>query len=675
MPLAALNDTGRGLHEIYRIEPCGQKKADKIREQLRVDRDGDPGCKGLNQPSRLPGTINHKNGATAKNIRIDVLKRYVPEDQTDAELDILPLTKRAKELIRSGRDIKDDETKGKSEARMAVLLELLQAGADFEDLDTFLMMETLYTTPEKWRGKIDNERWREKEIAAAEEFFVKFEGWLFEMNKDRFWTMQTGSTVICSRVYDPAFKRTKYEFSPHSGLAAYYANKYVEFAGRWMTMYEAWKRHPKRSEHPLVIFDPALPPGVQDDNVFNIWQGFAVKPRQGDTGLVEEFIFEIISNGDDVFFEYAMNYLARTVQLPGERGEVAFVMRGDKGTGKGTLATMVGDFFGEAYLHLYNQDHLTGNFTEHLRGKCVVFGDEIFFAGDKRHEGQLKGFITEPTLPINQKFLPLVVEPNRITFFMAANADWAVPASQNERRYAVTNVSDKRMQDHKYFAKLAATDRSAFLWMLMDRDISKFNHRLAPDSEGLRDQKMQSMNAFDKWLVDYLMEGVTPLPDHFDTIDRCPTKLMFEHYQQFRRTLKAPGDCPTTIREFGHCLKQATPDGFPRRTNSVSWQMTDKAPWQSGNLYRFPALAEWRNFVAEAYLKQPIDWPAVVAEIHQGGSKSITELKAKAFDLEQKFRDAASGDPQAREYYKEKLTEVTDEIRQRERKNEPDSNY
>ena len=51
--------------------------------------------------------------------------------------------------------------------------------------------------------------------------------------------------------------------------------------------------------------------------------------------------------------------------------------------------------------------------------------------------GVLKGLITEPLLMIEQKGIDPVQWPNRVHVAMAANADWVVPASAGERRYAV----------------------------------------------------------------------------------------------------------------------------------------------------------------------------------------------------------------------------------------------
>ena len=70
----------------------------------------------------------------------------------------------------------------------------------------------------------------------------------------------------------------------------------------------------------------------------------------------------------------------------------------------------------------------------------ALFADEAFFAGDKQHDGVLKGLITEPTLPIEGKFQNVVEVLNVLHVMIASNSDWIVPASQDERRYCVLDV-------------------------------------------------------------------------------------------------------------------------------------------------------------------------------------------------------------------------------------------
>ena len=69
----------------------------------------------------------------------------------------------------------------------------------------------------------------------------------------------------------------------------------------------------------------------------NLWRGFGITPAEGQWQRMEEHIREVIAGGDQASFNYVRRWLAWAVQHPGARAEVALVLRGGKGVGKGAL--------------------------------------------------------------------------------------------------------------------------------------------------------------------------------------------------------------------------------------------------------------------------------------------------------------------------------------------------
>src|SRR4030095_9825416 len=109
---------------------------------------------------------------------------------------------------------------------------------------------------------------------------------------------------------------------------------------------------------------------------------------------------------------------------PERPAEVALVLRGGRGTGKGVFARAVGHLFGPHFVHVSSARQLLGNFNAHLQDAIVVFADEVFLAGDRHVEVVLKTLITEPTIQIERKYRALVTAKNLIHLIIASNEDW-----------------------------------------------------------------------------------------------------------------------------------------------------------------------------------------------------------------------------------------------------------
>ena len=107
--------------------------------------------------------------------------------------------------------------------------------------------------------------------------------------------------------------------------------------------------------------------------------------------------------GDEKVLTYLLCWMARAVQKPNTPGEVAIVLRGGKGTGKTVFADVFGRLFGRHYSAVADAKYIVGNFNAHLRDCVVLFGDEAFWAGDRKHESVLKALITGRTLVIESK--------------------------------------------------------------------------------------------------------------------------------------------------------------------------------------------------------------------------------------------------------------------------------
>jgi hypothetical protein len=213
-----------------------------------------------------------------------------------------------------------------------------------------------------------------------------------------------------------------------------------------------WLHHRDRRQHRGVIFQPGGPDIVGE--CLNIWQDWGVKAWPGDWSLIRKHIEEVIAGGNAEFADYVVKWIAWSIQNPAAQAEVALVLIGHKGAGKGTLVRVLQRIFGAHAFQVTSREEVIGKFNGHLQD-CVLFvADEAYWGGDKRCVGRLQGMITEPTLPIERKGFDLILVPNYLHVVMLAEPGWVIPAGRYERRYGALTVSDGRLGDRAYFNAL-----------------------------------------------------------------------------------------------------------------------------------------------------------------------------------------------------------------------------
>ena len=247
----------------------------------------------------------------------------------------------------------------------------------------------------------------------------------------------------------------------------------------------------------------------------NLWRGFGVTPKQGCWPIMRAHMRDVIAAGNEEQDQYNFRWLAWAVQNPGQQAEVAIVCRGIKGTGKGTLGNAMCRMFGPHGLQIADKKHLVGSFNMHMSQCAFLFADEAYWPGDKDGEGALKRLITEPTLTIEPKGLDLFTVPNNLHVIIAGNEEWVVPASGDERRFAVNEVSSHRKGDLSYFrdlyAELQNGGLATMLYDLKTVDLKGWHPRNdVPQTAGLQKQKALSRRGVDRLVEIIATDGVIP---------------------------------------------------------------------------------------------------------------------------------------------------------------------
>ncbi len=394
----------------------------------------------------------------------------------------------------------------------------------------------------------------------------------------------------------------------------------------------------------------------------NLWQGWAVKPKPGDWSLIEKHMREVVCDRDALSYQFLLGWCAKTVQNPDQPGEVVPVLIGGEGTGKGVFGRLMVKLAGAQGFHVTDPEHLTGKFNAHLRNCVVLFADEAVFAGDARQNSKLKGILTEPTLTIEDKFIPATSVPNLLHVIMASNEEWVVPAGLDARRYFVLNVSDARKDDDAYFKALYAQINgdctAAFLHHLLHLDLDAhcavhgLDLRRPPKTKGLAEQKALSLEPHMKWWYSVLATGVlNDWQGDYSTTgptaawdkpwpDKIATKRLFDMYHEFC-DLDSRGLRQRRLSEsqFGKWLSNdlKLPGGKNARGPRLSHGLPVDEQHRHGGYelirankarcYWLPPLAYART-TFEGLLGQPIEWGDAEAESEQTDGSGETENSA-----------------------------------------------
>jgi hypothetical protein len=290
--------------------------------------------------------------------------------------------------------------------------------------------------------------------------------------------------------------------------------------GKPVTWAEEWLDWSGRREYAGLCFAPEREPR---HNYYNLWRGFACKPvpyekassdaRRGFDSWISH-VRHNVCGGNPELETWLINYFAHLIQRPWERPLTTVVFRGEKGTGKNAAVDRVGSIFGGAPHYLVAQDsrYLTSNFNGHMDSCLVLVLDEAYWAGNKDAEGKLKGLTTAPEIMIERKSKEPYMVDNLVRLFIIGNEDWLVPSTNDERRWAVFDLTNGNKQDLSYFHQMRVDidergGNSVLLHFLANWDLRKANVNLAPKTAALLDQKHASLEPLEQWWLDCLTSG------------------------------------------------------------------------------------------------------------------------------------------------------------------------
>ncbi|MDX1922592.1 MAG: bifunctional DNA primase/polymerase [Alphaproteobacteria bacterium] len=396
----------------------------------------------------------------------------------------------------------------------------LEAGEEVTGLPKLcelLSITELEATLHKWLYGSKVKAKRTAQVAKEPATSVDAETKLQELNKDYLVVGSEGGK--CRVVF---FERRAFEKGQMRDVMV--MQSFADFNNRFMNQHvtiqdrdeqrqirlgKFWLEHPKRRQYDQIEF---LPAQEAPSNIYNLWRGFQYEPKNGSWMPLLRHVWYVLAKEDRASFQYIMRWAAWAVQNPADHAEVALVFRGGKGTGKGTFCRWLKILFGQHGLQIFSSKHIVGRFNSHLRDCVLLFADEAIAPSDKDAEAVLKGMLTEPSLAIEGKGRDVVQARNHLHVMMASNATWVVPASFDERRFAVFEVSTAKHGDTAWFNdihyNMTHGGAEAMLYFLLNLKLDGWHPRQnVPSNSALNNQRAESLQGAEKLWLDYLSVG------------------------------------------------------------------------------------------------------------------------------------------------------------------------
>lgn len=369
--------------------------------------------------------------------------------------------------------------------------------------------------------------------------------------------------------------------------------------------------------------DIAFSPKKQPPTTLNYWVGNLIQPVQGDWSIIKAHLLDVICEGNTAVYLYLVSYLAHMLQLPHIKPGIMLILLGKQGTGKGLFFQILQRIWPRTSLLVSDINQVIGQFNAALERNYVIIMDEAMFSGDRKSQDRMKSLITEKTCHIEQKYQPSRTIESVHRFFASSNHEHFSHVEADDRRSLFVRVSDVHQGDHAYFDQLSAAIEddqviAAMIHDLMHMDISNFDIRSRPLTNEHAQQKLKSLQGFDRYWFEVLSSGNFSMgrfnADPWESDDFVSTDKLVDDFTSFdKRTQKF---APTQSKEISDAIARLCPSAIKDR------KMVNRSQ-QRG--YKLPTLIIARQEFERAY-NCSVDWDESIDDTTDQSSSDGTEL-------------------------------------------------
>jgi len=246
-------------------------------------------------------------------------------------------------------------------------------------------------------------------------------------------------------------KKVYYLYSKNdmNTLTAHY--QLTDDKGHNIPFFNKWIVDPNKRYYEKQTFIPS--DDYDSTKYYNLFTGFNYKYEEEFNNIqyIKHFKnhIKLLCNNDEAASNYLIKYLADLIQNPDILPGVAVVMCGGKGVGKDLLIDMLINLIGQEYTtRTQNFNSLFGTFNSGVKNKLLIQLNEVSGNDGYKQKEELKVFLTQKTVEINEKMLKPYKLNNYARLFMCTNNNNPVEITVDNRRYFVIEAGQKQSKTY-----------------------------------------------------------------------------------------------------------------------------------------------------------------------------------------------------------------------------------
>lgn len=170
--------------------------------------------------------------------------------------------------------------------------------------------------------------------------------------------------------------------------------------------------------------------------------------------VIRDHVFSTLCNGNAQLYDQLCYTMAHILQRPHQPFYSMPILQGQQGTGKSIILDALCEIIGQKMCCKTSRvQDVTGDKTDSLVNKYLVYLNEAVNPNDKRDIAALKALVTEGTWRRREFWMPPVQEVKRFRIMLDTNHEDVIDCEGNDRRWAMYECSPQ-VPGRDYFDRI-----------------------------------------------------------------------------------------------------------------------------------------------------------------------------------------------------------------------------